>query len=356
MNFQSHFVISHLLLLFFYPRDAMVEDDMVWGMLTKSISLDIPNFLNYQNVDDIRWFKGQTLIAKIKLNGEENKPLGENTDYEIFKNGTLKIKKLEKDSGQEYKVSVYDKDGKNLLDKILILHVIEAVSKPEITWNCTEKIVTCEVRNESDAELTLFDNETQPLKKGTLKTEKMRLKYTWKYLPLKEFKCVVKNRVSEDWAVSQNPCTGVQLTVEKTLNIYHILGICGGGIILSIFVVLLIFYFLRRKKQNDQNVEMNISRVKVEGRGQKLPQSPGHHLQPHGGRHPQQPGGHRPQAPGYHPQGPGHRLQVPGHSPAVPGHRPQPQQKRSPKVKQQTGPPLPRPRNQQKPSHQEKEK
>ncbi|XP_074119287.1 T-cell surface antigen CD2 isoform X3 [Sminthopsis crassicaudata] len=244
MNFQSHFLVSHLLLLFFYPRDAMVEEDMVWGMLTKSISLDIPDFLNYQNVDDIRWFKGQTMIAKIKPNGEENKPLVENTDYEIFKNGTLKIKKLEKDSGQDYKVSLYDKDGKNLLDKILILHVIEAVSKPEITWNCTEKIVTCEVRNGSEAELTLFDNETQPLKKGILKTEKMHLKYTWEYLPLKEFKCVAKNRVSEDWAVSQNPCT------VKTLNIYHILGICGGGIILSIFVVLLIFYFLRRKNQN----------------------------------------------------------------------------------------------------------
>ncbi|XP_020858358.1 T-cell surface antigen CD2 isoform X1 [Phascolarctos cinereus] len=351
MNFQSHFLVIYLLLLFFSPRGVTVEKNVVWGILTKSISLDIPDFLKDQDKDDIRWFKGPTLIAKVNQNGGNHSFYLRDTIYEIFPNGTLKIKELEKNSEQNYKVSVYHKNGTNLLEKVLTLHVMEAVSKPEMTWNCTERIVICEVQRGTDAELTLFENGTQPLKMGTVKKEGMRLKYTWpkKYPPRKEFKCVAKNPVSEEWIVGQTPCT------VKVWNIYHILSICGGVIILLIFLTLAISCFLRRKKQKkkpnvtDQNLEIKISRVKEE-RGRKLHQSPGHHPQLAGGRHPQQPGGHRPQAPGQH-------LQVPGRCPPVPGHRPQQQQKRpSPKVQKQTGPPLPRPRNQQKPPHQEKEK
>ncbi|XP_036624603.1 T-cell surface antigen CD2 [Trichosurus vulpecula] len=351
MNFLSHILVIYLLLLFFSPRGAMAEKNVVWGILNQSISLDIPDFLKDQA--DIRWFKGPTMIAKVNRNGVTSHSSGiNNTVYEIFTNGTLKIKDLKKDSEQNYKVSVYHKNGTNVWEKELTLHVMEAVSKPEMTWNCTDGSVTCEVQSGTNVELTLFENETQPLKMGTTKKNGMRLKYTWsqKHPPLREFKCVAKNQVSEEWTVGQTSCT------VKVWNIYHILSICGGGIILLIFLTLLISCFLRRKKQNkktnvtDQNLEIHISRANKEERGRKLPQSPDHHPQVSGGRHPQQPRGHRPQSPG-------HRLQVPGRCPPVPGHRPQLQQKRpSPKVQQQSGPPLPRPRNQQKPPHQEKEK
>ncbi|XP_020858367.1 T-cell surface antigen CD2 isoform X2 [Phascolarctos cinereus] len=245
MNFQSHFLVIYLLLLFFSPRGVTVEKNVVWGILTKSISLDIPDFLKDQDKDDIRWFKGPTLIAKVNQNGGNHSFYLRDTIYEIFPNGTLKIKELEKNSEQNYKVSVYHKNGTNLLEKVLTLHVMEAVSKPEMTWNCTERIVICEVQRGTDAELTLFENGTQPLKMGTVKKEGMRLKYTWpkKYPPRKEFKCVAKNPVSEEWIVGQTPCT------VKVWNIYHILSICGGVIILLIFLTLAISCFLRRKKQ-----------------------------------------------------------------------------------------------------------
>ncbi|XP_068946350.1 T-cell surface antigen CD2 [Petaurus breviceps papuanus] len=360
MNFQSHFLVIYLLLLVFSPGGAMVEKSIVWGILNQSISLDVPDHLQGQDIDDIRWLKERILIAKVNRNGNVSNlyPIN-NPIYEIFPNGTLKIKVLEKDSGQNYQVSVYDKNGKNLGEKELTLHVMEAVSEPKMTWNCTDKSVICEVQNGSDAELTLFENGTQPLKMGTMKKEGMRLKYTWpkKYPPPREFKCVVKNQVSEEWAVGQTPCT------VKVWNIYYTLSVCGGGIILSLFLTLLIYCFMRRKIQNqmrnvtDQNLESNISRINKEERSRKPPLSPDHHPQLSGGYQPQQPGGHRPQAPGHRPQAPGHRLQVPGRCPPGPGHRPQPQQKRpSPKAQQQSGPPLPRPRNQQKPPHQEKEK
>ncbi|XP_043860704.1 T-cell surface antigen CD2 isoform X2 [Dromiciops gliroides] len=328
----------------------MSEENVVWGILTQSISLDIPDFLKDWEVDEIRWLKGTSVIATTKKKG---KNLVKNeTIYEIFSNGTLRINNLEKDSEHSYKLAVYHHNGTNLLEKVLTLHVMEAVSKPTMTWNCTKRSIICEVQNRTDAELTLFDNGTQPLKKGTVKKEGLSLKYTWQGLPPREFKCVVKNQVSEEWAVGQNPCTAT------VLDIYHILSICGGGVILLIFLALLISCCLRRKKQNkktnDQNLDINIPRLNMEERGRK---SPGHHPQLAGGRHPQQPGGRRPQTPCHHPQAPGHRLQVPGHCPPAAGHRPQPQQKRpSPKVQQQTGPPLPRPRNQQRPPHQGMEK
>ncbi|XP_044531963.1 T-cell surface antigen CD2 [Gracilinanus agilis] len=328
--------------LLFFLTGAMAEDNVVWGVLTQSISLDIPNFQQDEGADDIRWFKELTLIAKIKQN--EHIFLRNNTTYEISANGTLKIKELTSLSGGSYKVSVYHKNGTNLLEKILILHVMKAVSQPIMTLDCTKRSVICEVQNETNAELTLYDNGTQPLKKGTVKSEEMRLKYTWPDLPPRQFRCVVKNKASEKEVVEQNPCT------EKVLDIYHILSICAAGMILLIFLLLLIFCFQRRKKQkaDDQNVEINISRVNKEEKGRKLHQNPGQHPQLSGGRHPQQPSRPRPQATG-------HRLQVPGHRPPVPCHHPQQQHQQlrrpSPKVQHQTGPPLPRPRNQPKPPH-----
>ncbi|XP_007485321.2 T-cell surface antigen CD2 isoform X1 [Monodelphis domestica] len=342
-----NFLVAYLILLFFPPRGAMTEDNVVWGALTQSISLDIPHFQQDGGADDIRWSKGQTVIAMLKQN--ELFFLKDNTTYEISANGTLKIKELTSSFEGIYKVSVYHKNGTNLLEKTLALRVMKAVSQPVMTWDCTKRSVVCEVQNETNAELTLFDNGTQPLKKGTVKSEEMRLKYTWPNLPPWQLRCVVKNKASEKEVVVQNPCT------EKVLDIYHILSICGGGMILLIFLLLLIFCFQRRKKQktNDQNLEINISRVNKEERGRKLHQNPDQRPQVSGGRHPQHPSGHCPQAPGHH-------LQVPGHRPPVPCHRPQQQQQKqkrpSPKVPQQTGPPLPRPRNQPKPPHQEKGK
>ncbi|XP_072500567.1 T-cell surface antigen CD2 isoform X2 [Notamacropus eugenii] len=247
MNFQSHVLVIYLLLLFFSPKDVMAENNDVWGVLNQSILLNIPDLPKDQDKHDIRWYEGSTLIAK----GNVNIPKAnhESHNYEIFPNGTLKIKKLQKTSEQNYKVSVYDKNGRNVLEKELTLHVIEAVSKPEMTWNCTEGSIICEVHNGTNAELILFDNGTQPLKMGNLNKEGMRLKYTWpKNDPLpREFKCVLKNQASEEWIVDQTPCT------EKVWNIYHILSICGGGIILLIFLTLLISCLLRRKKQNKTN-------------------------------------------------------------------------------------------------------
>ncbi|XP_074044637.1 T-cell surface antigen CD2 isoform X2 [Macrotis lagotis] len=303
MKFQSHLLVTYLLLLFFSPRGVMVEENMVWGILAQSISLDIPDLPKGQEIDDIRWSEGQTLIGKVS---SDKVTTGKNTNYEIFINGTLKIRELKAVSEQNYTVSVYNKNGKNLLKKTLTLNVMEAVSKPEMTWNCTLKSIFCVTQNGTNPEMTLYINGTHPLKKGTLTKEGLKLKYTWEDPLPREFKCVVKNKVSEEWVVGQPSCS-------------------------------------------DQNLECNSTRVNMEERSRKLHQSPGHHPQQSGGRHPQQPGGHRPQAPGHH-------LQVPGHCPPVPGHRPRPQPKRHPpNIQQQSGPPLPRPRNQQRSPHQEKE-
>ncbi|XP_074044638.1 T-cell surface antigen CD2 isoform X3 [Macrotis lagotis] len=243
MKFQSHLLVTYLLLLFFSPRGVMVEENMVWGILAQSISLDIPDLPKGQEIDDIRWSEGQTLIGKVS---SDKVTTGKNTNYEIFINGTLKIRELKAVSEQNYTVSVYNKNGKNLLKKTLTLNVMEAVSKPEMTWNCTLKSIFCVTQNGTNPEMTLYINGTHPLKKGTLTKEGLKLKYTWEDPLPREFKCVVKNKVSEEWVVGQPSCS------VRVLDIYHILSICGGGVILLIFLTLLISCCLRRKRQSNQ--------------------------------------------------------------------------------------------------------
>uniref|UniRef100_A0A8B9WXT7 Immunoglobulin V-set domain-containing protein n=1 Tax=Bos mutus grunniens TaxID=30521 RepID=A0A8B9WXT7_BOSMU len=87
---------------------------VVWGALDHDLNLDIPGFPRSDIVADIKWNRNKNKIARIK----KDMPLHNETDkYDMFTNGTLKIKTLMRNDSGLYEVEVYDSNGVNLLSK-----------------------------------------------------------------------------------------------------------------------------------------------------------------------------------------------------------------------------------------------
>lgn len=94
--------------------------EVIWGCLDHDINLDIPGFQMNDRVADTRWDKNKIKIAQLK----QHKPPYQITDtYVMLKNGTLKIKALKRNDSDVYTVSVYDLNGKNILEKAFALKV-----------------------------------------------------------------------------------------------------------------------------------------------------------------------------------------------------------------------------------------
>ncbi|XP_037682205.1 T-cell surface antigen CD2 [Choloepus didactylus] len=330
MNLPCQILASYLLIFNFSTKGAFPDKNgVIWGALDHDFYLDIPDFKANHSISDIQWKIGTTRIARFT----KSKATSMET-YEVFSNGTLKIKNLMRNYSNTYRVNVYDQKGKNMLEKAFELKILEAVSKPVISWNCSNKSLTCEVIKGSEIELKLYKNKKK-LKDILQKV----ITYNWIPSSNLSFKCTASNKVSEETSVVDIRCS------EKGLTIYHIISICGGGFILILCVALLIFCINNRKKQNRrrnaEELEIRAHKITADERGRRPLQTPG--------STPQKPAASQPPAP------PGHRSQAPGHRPVPPGPRAQHQQQKrlqpplGPQVPQQKGPPLPRPRVQQKP-------
>ncbi|XP_007975616.1 T-cell surface antigen CD2 isoform X1 [Chlorocebus sabaeus] len=356
-------IVTSFLLIFNVSSKGAVSKEIrnaleTWGALGQDIDLDIPSFQMSDDIDDIRWEK--TSDKKKIAQFRKEKTFEEKDTYKLFKNGTLKIKHLKIHDQDSYKVSIYDTNGKNVLEKTFDLKIQERVSKPKISWTCINTTLICEVMNGTDPELNLYQDGKH------LKLSQRVITHKWTTNLSAKFKCTAGNKVSKESRVETVSCTGGSVLgqsnglsawtppghptslpfAEKGLDIYLIIGICGGGSLLMVFVTLLVFYITKRKKQrsrrNDEELEIRAHRAATEERGRKPHQIPASTPQnPAASQHPPPPPGHRSQAPSHRPLPPGHRVQ----------HQPQ---KRPPapsgtQVHQQKGPPLPRPRVQPKP-------
>ncbi|EHB08056.1 T-cell surface antigen CD2 [Heterocephalus glaber] len=329
MSLPYKSLASFFLLFSFSTKGSVLkEHKVIWGALDQDINLDIPNFQMSNLINEIRWETNGIKVAQLK--GKKQYEL--NKTYEILPNGTLKIKHLGRSFNNIYKIIIYDTNGTSVLDKEFRLNIQEMVSKPEISWNCSNKTLTCEVVNGTNPNLNLYQNGKY-LKKGSKKV----ITYQWTKLTA-AFNCTANNKVSEESSAVAISCPG------KGLNFYLMVGICGGSALLVVFVALLICYICKRKKQNgrrcDEGLEISTRRITTEEGGLKPCHIQAPPAQKTSASHPPPP--------------PSHRSQAPGHRPLAPAHHVQPQhQKRPPpsgtQVRQQKGPPLPKPRVQPKP-------
>ncbi|KAI5942521.1 T-cell surface antigen CD2 isoform X1 [Manis javanica] len=332
MSLTSKIVAHFLVIAILSLKGAVPEEISVWGAVDQDINLNIPGFQMSGSIDDVLWKKDKTKIAQFK---KDRTPYELKETYQILANGTLKIKQLKRNDSDTYKVTIYNTQGKNWMEKTFVLKILEMVSQPEISWNCTNTTLTCKVTNGTDSQLQLYLNGSNVTKNNqTIITYKWPTK--WKAL----FKCTASNKISEKTSTVTISCT------EKGLDVYLIIGICIGGTILILFVSLLIFYNSKRKRQssrrNDEELEIRDHIEATKKGGRKPHQIPDSTPQNPAVSQPPPPPGHRPQAPGYRPGIPGHRvLHQQQKRPPPPPHGTQ--------VHQQKGPPLPRPRVQQKP-------
>lgn len=97
------------------------DSGTVWGALGHGINLNIPNFQMTDDIDEVRWERGSTLVAEFK---RKMKPFLKSGAFEILANGDLKIKNLTRDDSGTYNVTVYSTNGTRILNKALDLRIL----------------------------------------------------------------------------------------------------------------------------------------------------------------------------------------------------------------------------------------
>ncbi|XP_070251885.1 T-cell surface antigen CD2 [Myotis yumanensis] len=330
MNFACTILASCLLI--FIPSTkgvTPIATKVQEGILYHDIVI-IPDSPKEGNIQDIEWEKNKKRIIR-RINGNINTQQKEK--YQVFENGTLKIKHLQRNDSDIYEVNLYNSDGRNIWMQRFDLKILERVSKPVINWNCANATITCEVTQGTDPKITLYRYRTK------IKEGQKIIRYKGAIKPIALFNCTATNGVSEETIVVNIDCS------EKGLDIPLIVGICGGGVFFLLFVALLILFISKRKKQhrreNGGKLELRAHRTTSEERSRRPNQIPA-------SAPPKAAASQAPPPPGHHPQAHGPR-------PPPPGHRAQHQQQRRPlpcpgaPVHQQKGPPLPTPRVQPKP-------
>ncbi|XP_005389103.1 PREDICTED: T-cell surface antigen CD2 isoform X2 [Chinchilla lanigera] len=325
MSLPYKSLASFFLLFSFSTKGSTLgEPRVLWGALGRDVNLDIPNFQMSDVINEVRWEAEGRRVAQLK--GKNQYRL--NQTYEILPNGTLKIKHLERSLHNIYKVIIYNTSGTSVLDKEFHLRIQEMVSKPQISWDCSNKTLTCEVVNGTNPKLNLYQHGKY-LMKGSGKI----ITYRWKKLT-EAFSCTASNEVSEESDAVAVSCSG------KRMNLFLIAGFCVGGGLLALSVALIICYTYKRKMRNGEGLEISTRRITTEEGGPKPSHIQAPPAQNPSASHPPPPPSHRPQAPCHRPLTPAH-------------HVPQRHQKRPPpsgtQVRQQKGPPLPKPRVQPKP-------
>ncbi|XP_032660730.1 T-cell surface antigen CD2 [Chelonoidis abingdonii] len=312
MNFRGIFLAKCLVVLFSCVKGSANEARNEYGMQGGSVFLNIQNF-KVEAQQQVTWLKN--LFRLTKGNSSDVKYYKDEKKYEMFPNGTLKIDHLVEEDSGNYKVTVYNDMGSLQVEKNFILRVQEMVSKPEIKWTCSQKLinVTCEVKQKNKWTFHLLqNNQSLPVRSTDANgTWKIEYQPTTKILTAK-FLCEVKNDVSQNTTDQEIKCSG-------PLDIVLIVSIGAGAIVFVIFLALLI-YCIRKKRaeryeeEQDEETQMKIRQSSDELKYRELPKPPVHGP-------PKQP-----------------RQQ----------QRPPPQSQ----TQYQAGPPRPRPRTQQKsPSH-----
>uniref|UniRef100_A0A452HX52 Immunoglobulin domain-containing protein n=1 Tax=Gopherus agassizii TaxID=38772 RepID=A0A452HX52_9SAUR len=311
MNFRGIF-LAKCLVLFSCVKGSANEARNEYAMRGGSVFLNIHNF-KVEQQQEVIWLKNSFRLTKGNSSGV--KYYKDKNKYEMFPNGTLKIDHLVEEDSGNYKVTVYDGMGNLQVEKNLILSVQEMVSKPEIKWTCSQKLinVTCEVKQKNKFAFRLLQNN-RLLSVGPIDangTWKIEYRPKTKILTAK-FLCEVKNDVSQKTTDQEIKCSG-------PLDIVLIGSIAGGAVVFVIFLALLIYCIKKKRaeryeEEQDEETQMKIRQSSDEPKYRELPKPPVH----------------------------------------GPPKQPRQQQRLPPQsqTQYQAGPPRPRPRTQQKsPSH-----
>lgn len=92
----------------------------VLGILHQDTNVDIIGPPKEDFIDDRVWKKDKARIIRY-TNGKPNE---EKERYQVFKNGTLKIKHLQRNDSGSYEVNLYNSKGQNILMQTFHLKIL----------------------------------------------------------------------------------------------------------------------------------------------------------------------------------------------------------------------------------------
>lgn len=79
----------------------------------------------------------------------------------------------------------------------------EAVSKPNMSWSCTNTTLTCRVTSGTNPKLKLYQNGK------SVREDNKVIVYKWSNLNTVQFNCTASNDVSEESRMEKIKCSGV---------------------------------------------------------------------------------------------------------------------------------------------------
>ncbi|XP_074959019.1 T-cell surface antigen CD2 [Phalacrocorax aristotelis] len=260
MNFRRIFLVKCLLLLF--PSVKCSVTNPIYMPVNESALLSITAT---GNIYEATWLRDKVKLLQIKDNKVRYYVNKEQCRCKIFPNGTLQIEQVVKEDSGEYKVIVYQKDGKLKAEENTMFIVQEPVPQPVLSAECRNKTVKCEVKQKTKNEIFIIEL--------TNDKNKQVVNGTNVELPVQRsgtFRCVVKNQVSKKMTEKVIKCSG-------QLDFHLILSIAGGVIFFVIFVTLLI-YCIKKKAERPEDVDeeqmMQARKVDSEIVSRELPQPP----------------------------------------------------------------------------------
>ncbi|XP_058510815.1 T-cell surface antigen CD2 [Solea solea] len=243
--------------------------------------------------EKLKWLKDNTVIVDRKpaKNGVEIR-FSKGSKDDIDQNGSLKLRKINKDQAGKYTPEVMSADGilvKNL--ESVDLCVMDRVPEPKVQTQCLSQAkakFTCSVKPTSDIKYEwLLNNQTMKDQKSPA------LIFPSKNLATDSFRCKVSNQVSSLTSDPvPDPCYKSSFVFPKEVLGYSIWIFVGGGggVVLVLIVVVIVCCVWAKRKKSLQIKDEEELRLRwgspLQEQEQQQQQQQRHHQHSHPPNHP----------------------------------------------------------------------
>ncbi|XP_048350012.1 T-cell surface antigen CD2 [Sphaerodactylus townsendi] len=317
MKMDIILLIKSLLTIVFCLKGAVADPRKVYGVLNHSVNL-FTSF-SQDTSHKLEWIWDSKPQLWWKSSGTN---VTEKERHYLFPNGTLKIERLlESDTGN-YTVKRYSKSGSLGSSSTITLHVVEPLPPLTLVYNCSNKILSCEVKYNAEPKpsFKLFQDKKEQ-KILELKHVNAEWKGVTRSLPANQSAAGCARSTGSPFFLFRASGGYIETCQCGETYIFLIMYIGAGIIVFVIFVALLVCCIRKKKAERcePQAEERELRPTTEAMKYRRLPQPPGHDVL----------------------------------------SQPRPQQRQPPPcpaVQQQLEPPLPRPRPQQKPPRRMKDK
>ncbi|XP_066562628.1 T-cell surface antigen CD2 isoform X1 [Amia ocellicauda] len=204
-----------------------------------------------ENTDDIIWKdQSQRLVRR------KNMKVSDLREYvNIDQNASLLLNFLKKTDEKIYTAEVFNEAGKRVHKINIPLKVVESVSKPYLTIDCSTKTISCGARSIDEGTLELeLNGKSLNISSGNVT---YNVKEQYAHSP--KITCIAKNCASVEKNETEMKCVGSDNKEDKILGLdfwTFIAVIAGiGALILVVISVLLVCHC--KKRRNQQHSQVN---------------------------------------------------------------------------------------------------